>query len=109
MESYGVHRKLPEGWEWQHWEDGSGSLRAPDGKHYFQYDLNTREFKLSMEHPVWEWHPDLSRDEFICYAEKEVLEYEKMRQLRKPYQKKAKSTKETEESLQLYRNKRKSL
>ena len=32
---------LPEGWEWVDYDDGSGSLRAPDGKHYFSYDLHT--------------------------------------------------------------------
>ena len=69
------HKRLPDGWEWQHWPDGSGSLRAPDGTGYFSYDLKTREFRLAMEHPVWEYHPALSLDEFIAYAEGEVLEY----------------------------------
>lgn len=29
---------LPDGWKWNDYEDGSGSLRAPDGTSYFSYD-----------------------------------------------------------------------
>lgn len=30
---------LPEGWNWGQYDDGSGSLRSPSGKHLFSYDL----------------------------------------------------------------------
>lgn len=30
---------LPDGWVWNHWKDGSGSLVSPYGKRYFSYDL----------------------------------------------------------------------
>lgn len=29
---------LPEGYKWNHYEDGSGSITGPDGKRYFAYD-----------------------------------------------------------------------
>jgi len=35
---------LPEGWSWKQYNDGSGSLKSPDGKNYFGYDLQTKEF-----------------------------------------------------------------
>ncbi|MBQ8248124.1 MAG: hypothetical protein IJZ42_13430 [Lachnospiraceae bacterium] len=30
---------LPDGWEWRDYNDGSGSLKSPEGKSYFSYDL----------------------------------------------------------------------
>lgn len=32
---------LPEGWQWDCYEDGSGGLDAPNGQSYFSYDLAT--------------------------------------------------------------------
>lgn len=32
-------KKLPAGWEWCDWEDGSGGLYAPDGHEYYGYDI----------------------------------------------------------------------
>lgn len=29
---------LPEGYKWNHYEDGSGSITGPDGRRYFAYD-----------------------------------------------------------------------
>ena len=46
---------LPDGWNWKQYGDGSGSLKSPDGKGYFGYDLSTQEF----EHPAISgnnWH-----------------------------------------------------
>lgn len=82
-DSVTADKTLPAGWEWQHWEDGSGSMLAPDGKRYFQYDKNTREYKLSMENPVWEYHPDLGFDEFLKYAEKEARMHSERQRLEK--------------------------
>lgn len=30
--------RLPEGWNWVHYDDGSGSLHSPEGEHLFAYD-----------------------------------------------------------------------
>lgn len=38
---------LPNGWVWNCFRDGSGSLKSPDGVNYFEYDLQTREFEIS--------------------------------------------------------------
>ena len=38
---------LPEGWEWVHYDDGSGYLKSPEGKCYFSYDWTTGEYKLT--------------------------------------------------------------
>lgn len=34
---------LPDGWKWRCYDDGSGSLDAPDGESFFAYDLCTGE------------------------------------------------------------------
>ena len=39
---------LPDGWAWTQYGDGSGSLKSPDSKSYFGYDLGTHEF----QHPA---------------------------------------------------------
>jgi|GEM_PF-721510 len=38
-------KDMPEGWEWHCYEDGSGSLKSPDGKRYVQYDLSTSQYE----------------------------------------------------------------
>lgn len=70
----GRRSMLPEGWKWEHYEDGSGSLQSPDGKTYFQYDLYTKEFKTSMEKPEWVYMDDFTLRQFVRYAEDTVLE-----------------------------------
>lgn len=35
---------LPEGWKWLEYDDGSGSLTAPDGEKSCTFDKQTREF-----------------------------------------------------------------
>lgn len=32
-------KKLPAGWQWCDWEDGSGGLSDPDGHEYYSYDI----------------------------------------------------------------------
>ena len=34
---------LPNGWEWNIYADGSGSLHSPSGERYFSFDSDTRE------------------------------------------------------------------
>lgn len=33
------------GWNWHEWSDGSGHLQSPEGKCYFQYELDTHEYR----------------------------------------------------------------
>lgn len=40
---------LPDGWIWEKYNDGSGCLKAPDGKEYMLYDLNTKEYQFTRE------------------------------------------------------------
>lgn len=40
-----VPATLLPGWKWTEYHDGSGSLESPDGKSYFQYDLDTKEYR----------------------------------------------------------------
>lgn len=40
---------LPDGWTWREWDDGSGSLRSPNGKKYMEYDAQTKEFRYKGE------------------------------------------------------------
>ncbi len=39
--------KNPEVWKWTDYEDGSGSLKNPEGKEVAEYDLTTHEFKIN--------------------------------------------------------------
>ncbi len=39
--------KLPAGWKWVVYGDGSGSLNSPDGKGYFFFDQKTGEYKIT--------------------------------------------------------------
>ena len=70
----GRKRFLPEGWEWSHYDDGSGYLKAPDGKHYFSYDLLTKEFQQFMEKPGMQYLDDMCLRRFVRYAEDTVFE-----------------------------------
>lgn len=51
FEGYTEHNAqvLPDGWKWRDFEDGSGSLRSPNGKRYVQYDLSTKEYRYKGE------------------------------------------------------------
>lgn len=86
MENSDVWSILPEGWEWRHYGDGSGGLSAPDGTTYFQYDLQTREFKLDMKKKDWSYRDDLSLREFVLYAEDEVMDKLSSKELEMPEQ-----------------------
>ena len=68
---------LPKGWHWNHYEDGSGGLRSPEGKSSFSYDLATSyavrgdiEFKRTPYHPWEVFHGTLT--EFQAMAESEI-------------------------------------
>lgn len=43
-------KALPEGWTWIEYDDGSGHLEAPDGTHYFSYDLAPYHAMLGIEY-----------------------------------------------------------
>ncbi len=71
---------LPEGWNWEHYEDRSGCLRAPDGKSYFNYDLVTSEYTVEIGGNC-RWYPEgLDMQEFRTASEelmRQKLEQEK--------------------------------
>lgn len=73
---------LPEGWNWEHYEDRSGCLRAPDGKSYFNYDLVTGEYTVEIGGNC-RWYPEgLDMQEFRAASEelmRQKLEQEKTR------------------------------
>lgn len=68
-------QSLPDGWVWEHYDDGSGGLRSPEGQSYFSYDIQPY-------HPVGiEYHrTDRERwgpywgsfQEFQEFAEKDI-------------------------------------
>ena len=37
---------LPDGWGWQEWDDGSGSLVSPEGQRLVGYDITTNEYQM---------------------------------------------------------------
>ena len=68
---------LPKGWCWDHYEDGSGGLRSPDGKLSFSYDFATSyaaqggiEFKQTPYHPWNVFYGTMA--EFQAMAEEEI-------------------------------------
>lgn len=65
---------LPHGWAWEHFDDGSGCLYSPEGERFFEYDLYTREFQISMDKKEMSYHEELGLREFVRYAEESVLE-----------------------------------
>lgn len=67
---------LPKDWFWCQYGDGSGSLRSPDGKHLFIYDLAPYHAEGGIEyqktvHSRWNvfWG---TFDEYKKYAERRV-------------------------------------
>lgn len=40
-------KRLPAGWYWVEYDDGSGSLRHVTGWRFYQYDLDSRQFMNS--------------------------------------------------------------
>ena len=63
--------ELPEGWKWDSYSDGSGSLVSPSGKDYYQYDFQTNEFRSPFRDNEWE---KISFEDFKKDAEKELIE-----------------------------------
>lgn len=67
---------LPDSWFWCQYDDGSGSLRSPNGKHLYGYDLSPYHAVGGIEyqkniHSGWDifWG---TFDEFKKYAEERV-------------------------------------
>ena len=67
---------LPAGWIWHQWYDGSGCLKAPDGKKYFEYDIHPIskeiEYRETSKHLYGFLNKDLS--EFKKFAEQIISE-----------------------------------
>ncbi|MDO5556591.1 MAG: hypothetical protein Q4G09_08435, partial [Clostridia bacterium] len=68
--------KLPIGWYWNHYEDGSGCLKSPTGKNYFYYDWTTYEYKIHDEDQysffgnIDDFGNKITFEDFKQYAEK---------------------------------------
>ncbi len=70
---------LPAGWNWYDYDDGSGSLRSPNGNSYYSYDLQTQEYRLPYGKNEWTDMKDLSENsaslnEFKVFAENDLKE-----------------------------------
>lgn len=70
---------LPKGWSWNDYDDGSGSLRSPNGNGYYSYDLQTQEYRLPYGKNEWTGMKDVdetpkSLNEFKVYAEIDLKE-----------------------------------
>ena len=66
---------LPAGWVWTHYEDGSGSLDSPDGRHMFSYDLMTSEYTdpVTGKWCFWKDYPEhMNLQPFKVFAEEYV-------------------------------------
>ena len=71
--------ELPHGWNWQDYDDGSGSLRSPDGNTYYNYDLQTQDYRLPYATNDWTGMTDtgdspISLNEFKKFAENDLKE-----------------------------------
>lgn len=70
---------LSKGWEWIHYDDGSGSLISPSGNTYYNYDLQTKEYRLPYGRNDWtsltgSGDQLISLTEFKKFAENELTE-----------------------------------
>lgn len=70
---------LPDGWSWNDYDDGSGSLKSPNGRSYYHYDLQTQEYRLPCGNNEWTAMKDLSENpkslnEFKIFAENDLKE-----------------------------------
>lgn len=61
------------GWEWNCWNDGSGSLCSPEDKSYFSYDFGTQEYKY-LDNNDYSYGMPSSLETYKQYAEKEIFE-----------------------------------
>ena len=66
-------------WTWIHYSDGSGHVRSPNGKKYFVYDWDTKEYRVTPA-SRWEIYIDVydpsdknkTFDDFKKFAEQEI-------------------------------------
>jgi len=70
---------LSKGWEWIHYDDGSGSLISPNGNTYYNYDLQTKEYRLPYGRNDWtiltgNGDQLISLTEFKKFAENDLTE-----------------------------------
>lgn len=70
---------LPKGWSWNDYDDGSGSLKSPNGNSFYGYDLQTREYRLPYGKNEWtgmKVYFDISQSlsEFKTFAENDLKE-----------------------------------
>jgi hypothetical protein len=70
---------LPDGWVWHEYDDGSGSLKSPDGHSYYSYDLQTKEYRLPYGSKEWTGMRDFYNEpetlhDFKIYAERDIKE-----------------------------------
>lgn len=70
-------KTLPKGWCWFQYNDGSGYLKGPEGKMFFDYDQQTGEYRVT-EDDAWDaWHdyyqvqsiPGNEMSDFKAFAE----------------------------------------
>lgn len=68
---------LPDGWAWNDYDDGSGSLKSPSGHRYYSYDMQTQEYTLPYVRREWTGMRDFydapkSLYEFKSYVENDI-------------------------------------
>lgn len=68
---------LPDGWTWNDYDDGSGSLKSPSGHRYYSYDLQNQEYTLPYGRREWTGMRDFydapkSLNEFKSYVENDL-------------------------------------
>ncbi len=68
---------LPDGWTWNDYDDGSGSLKSPSGHRYYSYDMLTQEYRLPYGRREWTGMRDFydapkSLNEFKSYVENDL-------------------------------------
>lgn len=66
--------RLPEGWTWEMYDDGSGCLKSPEKVRFYEYDRSTREYRISSDTP-WIYDPDRFNNlqDFKSWAESRIL------------------------------------
>lgn len=70
-------KTLPKGWCWFQYDDGSGYLKGPDGKMFFDYDQETGEYRATKDNAWSAWHdydqaqsiPGNEMSDFKAFAE----------------------------------------
>lgn len=70
-------KTLPKGWCWFQYNDGSGYLKGPEGKMFFDYDQQTGEYRVTEDDDWDAWHdynqgqsiPGNEMSDFKAFAE----------------------------------------